>query len=205
MKNTLYPLFAYPVVVCGDKYEITEAEKDYLDKLEMIDNVGNTMSKDDRILDAEPLSNLMAFINQNVFNYKKNLLHIKDDNEIYVTQSWVNRSLPEQFHPKHKHQNSIISGVMYLDEDSDDELPPIRFHRTHELYPVEFSYDELNEFNASCRTFEPKQGMLVLFPSLLEHDVEVNRTSKSRTSLSFNTYVRGIVGGKKQLTEIHIS
>ena len=204
MKNTLYPLFGYPVVICGDRYEFSETEKAYFAGLEMTDNVGNSMSKNDRVLDEPQLSDLKQFIDQNVFNYKKNLLHIRDDNEIYITQSWVNRSLPDQFHPKHKHPNSVISGVMYLDED-DEDLPPIRFHRTHELYPVDFSYDELNEFNASCRTFEPKCGMLVLFPSLLEHDVDVNRSNRTRTSLSFNTYVRGVVGGRKQLTEVTIA
>jgi len=204
MKNTLYPLFAWPVVVCGDRYDFSESENDYLAGLEMTDNVGNTMSKNDRILDTPELSNLKEFVEQNVFNYKKNLLHIRDDNEIYITQSWVNRSHPGQFHPRHRHQNSVISGVMYLDQD-DEDLSPIRFHRAHELYPVEFSYDELNEFNASCRTFDPKQGMLVLFPSLLEHDVEINRTNRTRTSLSFNTYVRGTVGGREQLTEVTIA
>ena len=204
MKNTLYPLFAYPVVTCGDRYDFSANEKNYFANLEMIDNVGNTMSRKDRVLDDAELSNLKRFIDQNLFNYKKNLLHIRDDNEIYITQSWVNRSHPDQFHPKHRHQNSVISGVMYLD-DEDDDLPPIRFHRMHELYPVEFSYDELNEFNASCRTFAPARGMLVLFPSLLEHDVETNRTQRIRTSLSFNTYVRGVVGGREQLTEVTIA
>ena len=204
MKNSLFPLFAYPVVICGEQYEFSETEKDFISSLDMRDNVGNTMSKNDRVLDAPELSNLKQSIDRNVFIYKKNLLHIRDDNEIYITQSWVNRSHPDQFHPKHRHPNSVISGVMYLDE-SDEDLPPIRFHRTHELYPVEFSYDELNEFNASCRTFEPKQGMLVLFPSLLEHDVEVNRSNRTRTSLSFNTYVRGVVGGREQLTEVTIA
>ena len=205
MKNALYPLFAYPVVICGDRYEFSAAEKEYISNLEMRENVGNRMSKNDRVLDDEVLSALREFIELNVFNYKKNLLHIRDDNEIYITQSWINVSRPNDFHPKHKHPNSIISGVMYIDEDGAGDLPPIRFHRTHDLYSVDFSYDELNEFNASCRTFAPEQGMLVLFPSLLEHDVEANRTNRTRTSLSFNTYVRGIVGGREQLTEVTIA
>jgi len=47
--------------------------------------------------------------------------------------------------------------------------------------------------------------MLVLFPSLLEHDVARNDSSRARTSLSFNTYVRGTIGGKRSLTEVRIS
>ena len=205
MKNAIYPLFAYPVMVCAKQYEFTSTEKSYISELEMIDNNGNSMSKNDKVLDSNELSDLKQFIDEQVFNLKKNLLRIKDENEIYITQSWVNKSHPDQFHPKHRHPNSVISGVIYLDDNHDGSLPAIRFHRTLDMFPLNFSFDDLNEFNASCREFDPEQGMLVLFPSFLEHDVGINTSDRVRTSLSFNTYVRGKVGGRENLTEVDIS
>ncbi len=205
MKNAIYPLFPYPLMVCAKKYGFTSSEKKYISELEMIENVGNLMSKNDKILDSKELSNLKQFIDEQLFDFKKNLLKIKDENEIYITQSWVNNSNPDQFHPKHKHPNSVISGVMFLDENNDESLPPIRFHRTLQMFALDFKFDSLNEFNASAREFDPVQGMLMLFPSLLEHDVEKNTSDRVRTSISFNTYVRGIVGGREQLTEVSIS
>ena len=204
MNNAVFPLFPYPLVICGKKYEFSGAERAYISELEMMDNNGNSMSKNDRLLDSKELADVKQFIDEQILNYKKNLLRIKDANEIYITQSWVNRSNPGQFHPKHKHPNSVISGVLFLDDNSDESLPPIRFHRTMEMFPLNFSFDELNEFNASAREFDPEQGMLMLFPSLLEHDVDVNQSERIRTSISFNTYVRGTVGGKEQLTEVRI-
>lgn len=205
MNNAIVPLFPYPLVICGQKYEFTDAERAFIDGLEMAGNSGNAMSSDDKVLDCKELSAARKFIDAQVLNYKKNLLRIKDTNEIYITQSWVNKSNPGQFHPKHKHPNSVISGVMFLDENDDGNLPPIRFHRTLDMFPLNFSFDSLNEFNASAREFDPEQGMLMLFPSLLEHDVDINRSERVRTSLSFNTYVRGTVGGQEQLTEVKIS
>ncbi len=205
MNNAIYPLFPYPLLICGKKYEFTSAEKEYISQLEMIDNIGNLRSKNDKVLESEELSDLKVFIDEQLLNFKKNLLRIKDENEIYITQSWVNHSNPNQYHPKHKHPNSVISGVLFLDENVSGSLPPIRFHRTHEMFPLNFSFDELNEFNASAREFDPDQGMLMLFPSLLEHDVEKNTSDRARSSISFNTYVRGKVGGRDQLTEIFIS
>jgi len=205
MKNAIYLLFPYPVMICAENYAFSGAEKKYISELEMIDNTGNLMSKNDKILESEELSNLNRFINAQILIYKKKLLQMKDENEIYITQSWVNSSSPHQFHHKHKHPNSVISGVMHFDENSDESLPPIRFHRTLEMFPLEFGFDNLNESNASCRSFETVQGSLILFPSLLEHDVEKNRSDRVRTSISFNTFVRGVVGGRKQLTEINIS
>ena len=205
MKNAIYPLFPYPLVVCARNYEFTSSENKYISELEMIDNNGNLMSKNDKVLDSKELSELKRFIDEQILNFKKNLLRIKDENEIFITQSWVNTSNPDQYHPKHKHPNSVISGVMFLDENNDASLPPIRFHRTLEMFPLNFQFDELNEFNASAREFDPVQGMLMLFPSLLEHDVEKNTSDRVRTSISFNTYVRGKVGGREQLTEVNIS
>lgn len=205
MKSTVYPLFAYPVVACAPLYRFSAEERAFITGLEMIDNLGNRMSKNDRILDSEVLAGLRKYIEDQLGHYKKGLLRMKDENEIYITQSWANEATANQFHQKHKHPNSVISGVMYLGEKVDESLPPIRFHRTLEMFPLEFSFEELNEFNATCRTFQPVDGMLMLFPSLLEHDVEQNKSDVPRLSLSFNTYVRGTVGGARQLTEIALS
>jgi uncharacterized protein (TIGR02466 family) len=205
MNNAIYPLFPYPLLICGKKYEFTSSENKYVSQLEMIDNIGNLRSKNDKVLDSKELSNLKVFIDEQLLNFKKNFLRIKDENEIYITQSWVNNSNTNQYHPKHKHPNSVISGVLFLDENNNASLPPIRFHRTLEMFPLNFSFDDLNEFNASAREFDPDQGMLMLFPSLLEHDVGKNTSDGMRTSISFNTYVRGKVGGRDQLTEVSIS
>ena len=204
MKSTVYPLFAYPVVACAPLYGFSADERVFIENLEMIDNLGNRMSRNDRILESDELAGLRKYIEEQVGFYKAGLLRMKDDNEIYITQSWANRADAGQFHQKHKHPNSVISGVMYLGENRDESLPPIRFHRTLEMFPLEFSFDELNEFNATCRTFQPVDGMLMLFPSLLEHDVEQNQSDQARISISFNTYVRGKVGGAKQLTEVDL-
>ena len=205
MKNAIYLLFPNPIMVCAKNYEFSSAEKNYISELEMTNNVGNLMSKNDKILDSEILSDLKLFVDEQILIFKKNLLGIKDENEIYITQSWVNRSQPGEFHPKHKHPNSVISGVMFFDENNDGSLPPIRFHRTLEMFPLEFEFDNLNESNAGCRSFETVQGGLILFPSLLEHDVAKNESDRVRTSISFNTYVRGVVGGRKKLTEVNIA
>jgi len=205
LKSTIYPTFPYPVVVCGDRYAFTNTEREFFAELEMIHNTGNSMSRDDRILDREALSDLKHFIDRQVLAFQRDLLRIGNDVEIYVTQSWINRSGPNEYHPRHKHPNSVISGVMYLDDNGDSKLPSIRFHRTLEMFPLDFVYKELNEFNATCREIDPQLGMLILFPSLLEHDVEKNESGRVRTSLSFNTYVRGTIGGKRSLTEVRIS
>lgn len=205
MKNAVYPLFACPIMISGARYDFARAEESFLGGLEMIDNVGNAMSKDDTVLDRPEMSKLRRFVEEQIDLFAKNLLRLPADNDIYITQSWVTLTRQGEHHPKHRHPNSIISGVMYLDDAGEETQSPIRFHRSNELFPLDFAFDDLNEFNASSREFDPERGMLVMFPSLLEHDVGTNRSALPRRSLSFNTFVRGSIGGREQLTRLEVS
>ncbi len=202
MKNAVFPLFCSPIMVCAERYRFSETERRFFDGLEMADNLGNRMSVDTRILDGEPLAGIRAFIEAQLYMYKKQLLRMRDDNRVYITQSWLNTAAPGQHHPRHKHPNSLISGVLFVSDGSGTKQPPVRFHRTAELFPLELMFDDLNEFNAGCRVFDPEQGRLILFPSLVEHDVERNASDRDRTTLSFNTFVGGVIGGDRQLTEL---
>lgn len=202
--NSVLPLFSYPVMVCSENYQFTEAEEKYISELAMAENVGNSMSQNDRILEGSELSNLKAFIESQIAVYTNQILKMKEENEIYITQSWANKSKTNEFHPMHKHPNSILSGVLFVTGNEGDGLPPIRFHRVNDLFPLEFEYEELNDFNTGCRWFEPVLGRLILFPSVLEHDVEKNNSDIERITLSFNTFARGSIGGRPQLTQVDI-
>ena len=203
--NSVFPLFSFPVMVCSDIYKFTSAEEKAISELAMVTNVGNRMSENDRILDGVEFDNLRRFIDSQLDVYKKKILQLKNQNEIYITQSWANTAGTNQFHPMHKHPNSIISGVIFVTGKEGDGLPPLRFHRTHDLVPLAFHYEEINDLNSDCKWFEPIQGKLILFPSLVEHDVEQNTSDKERTTISFTTFVRGDIGNSPQLTKIKIS
>ena len=43
-----------------------------------------------------------------------------------------------------------------------------------------------NKLNSNMVSFQPKEGMLVLFPSYLQHSVNVNKTDEERIVISFN-------------------
>lgn len=201
---SVFPLFSYPVMVSTKQYQFSGAEKKFISELTMADNAGNFMSRNDKILDTVELSTLKQFIDTQIELYKKKILKLKDDNEIYITQAWANKAKTNEFHPKHKHPNSIISGVLFVNGSEGDGLPPLRFHRCNDLFPFDFAFEELNDFNSGCKWFAPVQGRLILFPSTLEHDVEKNETDIERISLSFNTFVRGSIGETLQLTQVDI-
>ncbi len=198
--NAIYPLFCYPVMMCKEIYQFSAAEERYIAGLAMAENVGNAMSENDQILDSQELSRLNQFIQSQLAFYTEKILRLKPENKLFITQSWANRALPGQFHPKHKHPNSVLSGVFFVSGTAGDELPPIRFHRQNDLLPLELEFEELNDFNGGVRWFEPVKGLLVVFPSVLEHDVGINETASQRITLSFNTFISGPLGNRAQLT-----
>ena len=65
------------------------------------------------------------------------------------------------------------------------------------------SYGSFNPFNSPGCFFPSITNELVLFPSWLDHKVDINKkATKDRISISFNTFVRGNLGGRKSLTEL---
>ena len=69
----------------------------------------------------------------------------KEDVEFYFTQSWVNITRPGEFHHRHSHQNSIISGIFYLNSVKNDNVN--FYHPMGSLFHQnQLNYDKLCNF-----------------------------------------------------------
>jgi len=186
--SSIIPLFPSAVMVCSAKHTLCAGEEEYIRNVEYGDNSGNLKSSSDRILEQPELAAMQAFVQKQIKSYTQSLLKLDSSIDLYITQSWLNKAEKDQYHPLHNHPNSVLSGVLFL--SGGGKLPPIRFHRFNPLFPLELNFTELNDFNATCRWFEPVYGQLILFPSSLLHDVTPNKTDSTRITLSFNTFVR---------------
>ena len=122
----------------------------------------------------------------------------KEHTYFYMTQSWANFNTTNTSHHKHWHANSLISGVFFVDGFK----TPIRFSSKSSLFPLEFQYNEFNDLNSESYNIELEKGVLLLFPSMLEHEVESNLTNSQRITISFNTWAEGNFGHKDRLTEL---
>jgi uncharacterized protein (TIGR02466 family) len=201
---SVYPLFATPIMASADLYSFSEEEKSFIRNLEYAENIGNRMSRNTHILDCPELEKLKSFIDSHLQLFARNLLQITAETEIYITQSWSNIAGNGQFHPRHKHPNSLLSGVIYVSDDTENKFPPIRFHRSADVFPLEPRFEALNEFNSTARWFAASTGKLILFPSTVEHDVGENQSADDRISISFNTFVKGIIGDESRLTLVEV-
>ena len=98
---------------------------------------------------------------------------------------WFNINHPGSYNLLHNHHGGLISGVYYVDVPSKG-MGNIEFHRgdDYEYYMPQLK--KYNQFTSQKASYEPRTGMLLLFPSWLKHQVLANKSQKERVSISFN-------------------
>jgi uncharacterized protein (TIGR02466 family) len=109
--------------------------------------------------------------------------------KIIITESWVNKNGKNEYHHKHTHPNSFLSGIFYLTSNSSGKtnfLTENMWYSDEHLFQSnsdESTYDKYNIFSE-----KPEAGKLLIFPSKLSHNVEPNMSDTRRYSISFNAY-----------------
>ena len=155
----------------------------------------NRQSEDTFVLDKPELSNVRAFIESKIHKFVTEIM--SSDNQLVITQSWINKSGKGESHHEHVHPNSMVSGVWY--PVINEQLPPIQF-RSKAQRDVSLSTVKYNNFNSATFLLPMKAGELIIFPSNLTHSVPANQSETERISLSFNTWAKGNLGDVNSLT-----
>ena len=198
------PLFPIALVTSEENYSVKQEELDFIEKHSHLtyQNAGNTVSLDRRILNAPEMKGISDFINESVNYYVNSVIVPKDGAEFYITQSWLNYTKPNQYHHKHAHANSIVSGVFYINAEKD--VDKITFFKPNPYKRIEILHKEHNFYNSDSWWYPVETGKVILFDSSLEHMVENTQSATTRISLAFNVFVKGKLGDNDSLTELEI-
>ena len=197
----IYNLFPTAVGHYNIDRKLTKTEKKFLVELEKKENEGNKTSSDHYVLGSPMLSKLKGFLEDSLKEYIDQTINPVESNELYVTQSWVNYTKEGEYHHKHTHSNSIVSGVFYVDTVPDRDR--INFFKDG-YSTIKPETKDWNSYNSESWWYETKPGDLYLFPSSLPHSVFTVPKGKTRISLSFNTFIKGSVGVDSELTELKL-
>jgi len=205
--NQIHGLFPTPVLKTSIRRAFTEDEEKFFrdGANKVYHNTGNHFTKNTNVLNDPTFLEIHKFILRKLGDFAYLTYKPKDKINIYVTQSWINYTNVNEFHHQHSHPNSFLSGVLYLQTES--ERDQILFHR--EGYRT-FRINEKNndDLNADSWFFKVETGDLVIFPSYLEHSVkhikDESEKDKTRISLAFNTFIKGDLGTEEGLTKLKI-
>ena len=181
--------------------ELTEQELKFIETQTRRPNVGNTTSKNTKILQSVELTNIREFIEDAVLDYFNSVYAPMHNVTPYITQSWANFTEPGQYHHKHSHSNSMISGVFYPKAKRD--IDRIYFYKDG-YQVIKLPAEKWNEWNSESWWFETGSGDLIIFPSSLTHMVETKQGTDTRISISFNTFLKGYIGTDEGLTGLHL-
>lgn len=201
MDIKIHNLFPTPVV----QYNIPEITSEEMGEVEtyskdVLQNSGNKTSKETYVL-HKGLFRIREFIETCVKDYTDNVICPGPEVAFEITQSWLNYSSPGDSHHKHRHANSVVSGVFYFKANSntdaihfDNEIPG-----TISIPPTKF-----NIYNSRTWWIPVNTGDLVLFPSHLIHFVKPVEGKDQRISLAFNVFPRGNLGDPVGLTALTV-
>lgn len=203
-KNEMIMDFVFPKPVGFVKLdnELSDQIFNFCDKNknEIIRNTGNESSQDKYILEHPEFVDLKSFLEEKANEYFNKIFTPPEDLSLVITQSWLNYTSKGQFHHTHRHANSFVSGVFYIDTDDNDK---INFYE--EIWaPYSIPSQNYGCYNSPLRWFPTEKNSLVLFPSNLKHGVEEIIDDHTRISLAFNTFFNGTIGKYEDATELKL-
>lgn len=158
------------------------------------------------ILNEPECIEVKKFVLEHVKEFAENIM-LYDYDTWELSQSWVSRKQPGQHHTMHTHPNSLISGVFYYGEPS-EQTPAIKFHKMQGginqqvLQPAVKPDKRNSKFAWTEFAVDFAPGLLLLFPSYLFHSVPVNESKTIRSSVAFNVVPKNRLGSEETLTEL---
>ena len=189
MTAKIIPLFSSPLYTNYIEYDRDKISKfiknieyrEVFRREELNDKLG-FLTVNKHILDNEVFFDLKKSILNEIENFLHRSLIINKPYQIY--QSWITKTPPDCKSNYHTH-TSVFSGVFYLDtpENSGDIMFK-DFYTKHIFDEDEFLHG--NYLNAQNWHIEPKDGLLIMFPSHVHHKISTNLSNEDRYSLAFD-------------------
>ena len=203
----IHSLFSTPIYYTKMNRGFTKQELNFVNeqKKHCSKNEGNINTTDNYILNRNQFKNLHKMLSIECNKYLEKIICPKNkDLELYITQSWLNYTESNQYHHRHEHPNSYVSGVLYI--NSDIKTDSIKFFHNNTYIPISPDIDKKrwNHFNSRSWWFSVDTGTLVMFPSSTTHQVDVKEGNNTRISLAFNTFIKGTLGDNFSLTELKL-
>ena len=201
MEATINGIFPTPIYISKLDRTLSSLELKFVDKhkKDFYKNDGNITSNNNYILNEKFFSNIKKELNLKVQDYFDKVISPANKIKPYITQSWLNYTETNQYHHKHTHPNSLVSGVFYINCHKENDK--IKFFNNN-YKTIQLETKNWNLYNSETWWFTVKTGDVILFPSSLSHMVETKEGDGTRISLAFNVFIKGTLGDNKELTEL---
>lgn len=170
--------------------------------LKFKNNNNNLISENMHLLDQELFHDFKKGLELECINYINNTLGIGPLYQgLKITNSWANLTRPGESHHEHTHPFSVVSGVIFLDNNPDNlnlfvegYMPevPYFFSQQKSYVGLKHLFENIGVEPVNVSNLK---NHLILFLSNSAHFVEnTSNLSPDRRTISFNTFWKGQVG-----------
>lgn len=204
----LHPLFPAAFGYANNADLVTPNLVKTLSSVDKSDNTFNGVSTNNRLFANEEMKPVLSGIYDFVMHQLRDYYHFAlgvalDDCDPVITQSWLTFTRRGEKMHGHRHPNSLVSGVFYINSvNTSDQLIFTKDtpYRNFDWYPSPTSQYSGKEYVIPVQT-----GDLLLFESGVHHHFNEVEHDEERISLAFNTWLSGSFGSKPKLTHINLT
>lgn len=198
-KESIFPIFPVPVY-------ISRISRDPAFNTDLVNKIGELRDSDREgveICRNEYRTGYTSFFSRNRINLESDFAEISQQilrhgefftrslgfsgerQKLALTTMFGTINVKGCYHEMHRHRRSLISGSYYVAADKSSSrisfLDPKAGYRMHEPGMEGQSIFSNLEFS-----LQPQPGMIVMFPSYLEHWVEMQHSDTPRVGITFN-------------------
>jgi uncharacterized protein (TIGR02466 family) len=204
--SNIIPLFSTPLY--SNNLQVDNEVKEFIRKVKYIPivvdgDVNGYTSESFHILEEPELYTLKKDIDKHINNFLHYQLNFTKNIKFNIQTSWLVKHTYNNYSQLHHHNNSLYSGVVYLQVDDNSGDIVFINNKRNNLYPTELTLDvdSYNLYNAQSWIIKPKNHDIFIFPSHLQHKVTPSKSLNDRYVLAFNVFPSGTLnkGGVNEL------
>ena len=147
-------------------------------------DVYTTISNNCNLHERPAFREFADFLMEGLKKFGETMAYPLAENNLRITQCWVNIYQHGMSQEIHNHANHIMTGVYYV------KAPPncskILFHSYQADTMIRPPLERDTPYNNVVASYSPQPGDLIIFDSSLRHSVQVNASEGERISVSFN-------------------
>ena len=158
----------------------------------------NNLSQTMDLLMNPELSRLKKIFDEAILIYTRDILKLS--NVFQLTNSWMTKNEPGDFHHLHNHPNVMLSITTYFDDTFEFQGPfaPIVIQtpglaQTFSTFQFQTTPFEYNTINGNEFGIFPNKNQFVIFPAHLNHQTMPNESDKIRYCLAANYFIDGVI------------
>jgi uncharacterized protein (TIGR02466 family) len=167
-------------------------ETDFLEQTEKSESKSNNLGFQSPNVNLEKpvYKNFIKKIKKHLLDYLHNY-NIRPSWQCNITNIWHNKNYKYSSNTAHVHCGAEFSGSYYIKVPENSGR--IVFKNPNKHISMSTFYDSMilrnNVYNSDSHAISPAEKTLLIFPSFIEHYVEVNQSQDPRYSIAFNLKV----------------